>query len=372
MSGGEPSISNIRVGMTASLSGRYAYPGKQALAGAQAWARWVNRAGGIAMGDARFQVELVHYDDESSPQRCRTLTQRLIESDDVSVLLGPYSSGLARSAARVAAEHGRVLWNHGGALGSQAQGTAVDILSPASTYFHGVIGYALCRMPELRRVAVVHSTAGEFPRQVASGALEHFEGLRLPPPTVITYAVNSAKAIESIIERLRKDPPDLLLGVGRIEDDVELARQLHHARLNIEFVALIAAPLACFGEDLGDAAEGILGPSQWEPGVLFSLDYGPSEADVIGQLADVGQRVVDYPAAQAYAGCLVAQRCIEEAGSLNAQALWAAASRLDFTTFYGRFRINALTGRQEGHTMPVIQWRGGHKALVWTPQSGLV
>ena len=35
------------------------------------------------------------------------------------------------------------------------------------------------------------------------------------------------------------------------------------------------------------------------------------------------------------------------------------------TTFYGRFRINPGTGRQEGHAMPVIQWRGGGKVPVW-------
>lgn len=351
--------------MTASLTGRYAYPGKQALAGVQAWVRQANRAGGIMVGDARFPVELVHYDDGGSPRRCEELTFRLINADKVDVLLGPYSSGLTLRSANAANEHGRVLWNHGGALGSKAQGMVVDVLSPAATYFGGVIDYALSRKPGLENVAIVHSTAGEFPRQISAGSLEYCSSRRLSLPSVLTYAADT-KSFNPVIERLRQDPPELLLSVGRIEDDIEFARQLHQAQLEIEFVGFIAAPLASFGDELGDAAEGVLGPSQWELGVASNPDYGPSADEVLGHLADVGQSTVDYPAAQAYAGCLVAQRCIEDAGSMNAQELWKIAGRLDFTTFFGRFRINPKTGRQEGHQMPVIRWRDGHKELVWT------
>lgn len=351
--------------MTASLTGRYAYPGKQVLAGVQAWVRQVNRAGGIALGDARFQVELVHFDDQSNPRRCEELTRRLLDRK-VDVLMGPYSSGLAMRSAKVAKERGQVMWNHGGALGSQAQGMVVDILSPASTYFHGVIDYAMSRMADLRHVTIVHSTAGEFPRQVAAGALEYSIKRQLALPSVLTYAADT-KSFSPIIDQLRLEPPDLLLAVGRIEDDVAFVRQLYEASLGIDFVGVIAAPLASFGDELGIAAEGVLGPSQWEASVDFAMDYGPLPSEVVSSLADNDESVVDYPAAQAYAGCLVAQRCIEDAASLEASVLWAAAGRLDMTTFYGRFRIDAKTGRQTGHKMPVIQWRNGVKVPVWIP-----
>ena len=87
-----------------------------------------------------------------------------------------------------------------------------------------------------------------------------------------------------------------------------------------------------------------------------------------------GQPTIDYPMAQAYAGCLVAQRCIEEAGTLDHSAVRQAASRMDFTTFYGRFLIDPATGRQVGHRMPVVRWERGEKAVVWPPDAagGLV
>jgi branched-chain amino acid transport system substrate-binding protein len=72
--------------------------------------------------------------------------------------------------------------------------------------------------------------------------------------------------------------------------------------------------------------------------------------------------------AQAYAGCLVLQRCLEVTGSLDQQALRQTANHLDFTTFYGRYRIDPATGRQLGHVMPVVQWQGGTKVVVWPPE----
>ena len=50
--------------------------------------------------------------------------------------------------------------------------------------------------------------------------------------------------------------------------------------------------------------------------------------------------------AQAYAAGLVAQRCVEQAGTLEDQVLRETAGKLDFSTFYGRFRIDPITGRQ--------------------------
>ncbi len=61
------------------------------------------------------------------------------------------------------------------------------------------------------------------------------------------------------------------------------------------------------------------------------------------------------PAAQAYAACLIAQRCLEEA-SADDESLWRAACALDCATFFGRFRIDPATGLQSGP-------RGGPRAV---------
>src|SRR5215470_91785 len=100
--------------MTAALTGRYSLPGRQALLGAQAWVEDTNHTGGIWLHGSRVQLplRLTSYDDASEPEPCAALTERLITEDQVDILLGPYSSGLALKATAVAQRLQRVLWNH--------------------------------------------------------------------------------------------------------------------------------------------------------------------------------------------------------------------------------------------------------------------
>ncbi len=361
----------ITVGMTASLTGRYSAQGRQARAGVQAWTEDTNRAGGLGLGDNAKQLPLrfICYDDASQPQRCTELTERLIVADHVDLLLGPYSSDLTRRAVAVAEKHQQVLWNHGGssdAIFAAGFAWVVGILTPASHYFHGLIDVIRARHASLRRVAIIHSTAGAFPLEVALGAEQHCQEHRVE--TIVRYPYEPRTIdFSALLRRLSNDQPDVLLGVGRIEDDVRFAAQLVRSNLDVAAVGLIVTPLHLFRTVLGKAADGFLGPSQWEPGVVTTPDYGPSTEEVMQSFRMCYPGEVDYPMAQAYAGCLVAQRCIEVAGTLDQQSLRQTVGELDFSTFYGRFKIDPASGLQIGHVMPVVEWRGGVKAMVWPP-----
>ncbi len=359
----------IAIGMTASLSGRYAEQGTQALAGAHAWVEDTNRTGGISLEPegGPVSVRLVFYDDESDPRRCEALTERQIIEDKVDILLGPYSSGLSLTAATVAERYGRVLWNHGGASDSIYQRglrCVVGILTPASRYFHGIIEMVRSVHPNAESVAIVYSTAWVFPEDVALGAEEYSRQRGFHMVRRYSYAAGTPDFLP-ILRRLKGDCPDLILGVGRIEDDLRFAKQLHDQRVPFREVGLVATPIVSFKEVLGSAAESFLGPSQWEPGGALHADYGPSPEMVLKRLSTLRARGVDYIMAQAYAGCLVAQRCGEATGSLDNFKLRQAAEGLDFTTFYGRFQIDPSTGRQVGHAMVVVRWQGGKKVVVW-------
>jgi branched-chain amino acid transport system substrate-binding protein len=359
----------IRIGLVTALTGKFSLPGRQALVGVQAWVDDTNRRGGIRLGASgeRLPVQLVFYDDASTGERCSAGIERLIVHDRVDVLLGPYASGLARRAVVVAQRYGKVLWNHGGstdAIYESGSAWVVGILTPASQYFHGVIEVVRRLHPRAQRLAVLHITAGTFPREVALGAVRYGQEHGFTSIRTYTYQTGTLH-FAPLLQQLAQDQPEVLLGVGRIEDDIRFATQLCQAAVPVTAVGLIATPLTLFHHSLGAAAEKFLGPSQWEPGIVSHPDYGPSAQDVLASLVVRAPEGVDYPMAQAYAGCLVAQRCIEMVGCLDQEALRHAANCLDFTTFYGRFRIDPATGRQFGHVMPVVQWRHGTKVMVW-------
>jgi branched-chain amino acid transport system substrate-binding protein len=123
---------------------------------------------------------------------------------------------------------------------------------------------------------------------------------------------------------------------------------------------------------LGAGADGFIGPSQWEPAVsVANPDFGPTGVQAVNLLqsaADTRGLPVDYPMAQAFAAGLVAERCIQEAGNIDESALREAAGALDFTTFYGRFRIDEA-GRQVGREVALVQRQHGDKVVVWPPES---
>ena len=359
----------VRVGLTASLSGQFSGQGVQALEGARAWAGDANAAGGIPLGRGgpRLAVQLVSYDDQSKPADARALTERLIVDDGVDLLLGPYSSSLAMAAAEVAEEHRRVLWNHGGASdGIYYRGFqwVVGILTPASRYLLGVVDLVKDLDPHASTMAVLHSSTGSFSAAVASGAEEHAHqrGFR----TVFRAQFHSpATDFSDTLEALAREAPDLIIGVGRIEDDLLLARQLVARGQGARAIALVAPGIGQFGESLGPGAYGFMGPSQWEPGVAYTPDYGPSAHELARRHPRFGPGGGDYAMAQAYAAGLVAQRCVEKAASLDNQALRAAAAHLEFTTFYGPFKIDGRTGCQIGRPVVIVQWQGGEKLVVW-------
>jgi len=315
---------------------------------------------------AAVPVALIHYDDASSPVRAVANIERLVAVDRVQILIGPYSSDLTRAVAPVASRYGRVLWNHGGAADDlhRPGGRVAGILTPVSRYFTGLLQLARSLDPHARRVVVLHRRGSSFGRLAAKGAraISRETGFRI---TSITYS-SVRDDLPRLLAKLSLQRPELILSAGAFEDDCALAQELATAGLKVKAFAFVAAAMQDFQEALGQKAEGFLGPSQWEPGLSYPVDYGPAPEEVARRIR-AASAAPDYPAAQAYAACLIAQRCLEEAAGTDNEALWQAACALDSTTFFGRFRIDPRTGRQVGHEMVLVQWRAGRKRIVWPP-----
>ena len=360
----------ITLGMPISLTDRYAMLGRQVLAGLQCYVRDVNAAGGIYLSGSKrsLLVALIAHDDEGREKKARDLVERLINEDAIDVLLGPYGSGLTFAAAEVADAAGMVLFNHSGSADSIFERESqwmVGIISPASRYLHSVLDALRARDPEARTVAVVSAETG-FAGDVAQGAVDwiNTHGLEL---SLHQRFPSGLEDFRDLIGVLKEEPPDWLLGVGRIEDDIRFARQLCEIRPQVKATVLVVAAIEHFSHALGDASDGFLAPSQWEPQVRYAVDCGPAAEEFLERYRQSSDLPLDYPAAQAYAGGVIVQRCIEIAGSLEQKALRDAARGLRCTSFYGPFAIDGRGGRQTAHPMLTTQWQAGCKKIVWPP-----
>jgi branched-chain amino acid transport system substrate-binding protein len=295
------------------------------------------------------------------------LVERLIVADRVDLLVGPYSSALALAVAPVAERHGKVLWNHGGssdAVHQRGFRLVVSLPTPASRYLAEVLGMVHAVDPSATRVALLHGARGTFPRAAVGGAEAYARGHGLDVVLTAPYPEPGGDVAE-LVARVAAHRPHVVLGVGRTEADLALARELRARRVPLRVAGLVAAALWSFGRALGDEAEGFVGPSQWEPGARGQPDVGPSGAAFVARYRERFGEEPDYPAAQAYAAGLIAQACAEAAGSLRDEALREAAARLRLTTFYGAFALDPATGEQVGHRLVVAQWQDGAKPVVW-------
>ncbi|HUF86753.1 MAG TPA: ABC transporter substrate-binding protein, partial [Thermohalobaculum sp.] len=91
----------LTLGAAISLTGKYSTNGHHAKNGYDFAITKINDAGGVKVGDKTYMLEVLYYDDESTPARGAQLAERLIAQDNVDFMLGPYSSGMTKAIAPV-------------------------------------------------------------------------------------------------------------------------------------------------------------------------------------------------------------------------------------------------------------------------------
>src|SRR6195256_6306645 len=95
----------IRVGFSMALTGGVAPNGKQILAAFEIWREDQNAKGGL-LGRP---VELVYYDDQSSPANVPPIYTKLLDVDKVDLINSGYATPIIAAALPIAMQHDMVL-----------------------------------------------------------------------------------------------------------------------------------------------------------------------------------------------------------------------------------------------------------------------
>ena len=362
----------LTIGLTLSLSGRYSAMGRQAAAALEIFAADQNAAGGIQIGGERREVAIQCLDDRSSPKLCAELYRSLCYENRADLIFGPYSSELTRAAAPIAEQAGLVMVNHGGAddgLYRRKYRLIVGVLSPASDYFIGLVRLVSQLKFWRKRVATV-TFETPFARSVIDGFERECErasmrrrGVRLKVRQSATPTRGAGEVSIDLLMRLARSRITALVGAGSFADDVALISSIIRADLNIPVLACVAAGVQGFADTLGEHAEGIVGPSQWEESLGFAPELGP-RPELFAARIRAACGACDYPAAQIYAAGLLTAAALRECGRLEQSKLREAFSDLRTNTLFGDFAIDRVSGRQIGHKVLLVQWHGGEKIVI--------
>lgn len=358
------------IGFTASLTGAQEVSSKRQVNGLNLWMQQVNDAGGLKLSDGtivKFQSKF--YDDESTKERVQELYATLITEDKADFLISPYSSGLTAAAAVIAEQNSKVMVTTGAAdddTYKQGYTNIFQLYTPGSQYLLSTVDM-LKSFDPAAKIAIVHEN-DKFSTSVVAGLEPYAKAQGFEVIMVEGYASDTTD-FGPIVNKILDAGGTVMLGGGHYPDGSTFARQLFEREAGMKMIALlVAAPDSKFSE-LGDAALGVTGPSQWELKATHTEDeakalgiewFGPSGADFAASYEAAYGDKPTYHAAGGYAAGLVLQKAILSASSIDPAAVKAALEAMNIFTFFGGTKFDTSEGAhglQTGHSMVVIQWQ---------------
>jgi branched-chain amino acid transport system substrate-binding protein len=360
----------VVIGFTSSLTGSQEVSSKRQVAGFNLWMEQVNSAGGIKLSDGtvvKFAAQT--YDDESAKERVQELYTRLVTEDEADFLISPYSSGLTAAASIVAEQNGKIMIT-AGAAEDDAYKTGntglFQLYTPGSLYLISTVDMLKTLDPEAK-VAIVHEN-DKFSTAVVEGLKPYLESQGFEIVMDEGYASETTD-FGPVINKLVESKATVLLGGGHYPDGSTFARQLYERKAGLKFVSLLVAPADSKFPELGDAALGIATSSQWELKATHTEEeaaalgkewYGPTGADFAAAYEAATTEKPTYHVAGGYVAGLVLQKAIEDADSIDPEAVKAALEAMDIFTFYGGIQFDTTAdahGLQISHQMVVAQWQ---------------
>ncbi|KAF0107146.1 MAG: hypothetical protein FD146_1987 [Anaerolineaceae bacterium] len=361
----------VTIGFTTSITGKYVRESTDQTNGLKLWIDQVNEVGGIRLANGDIAtLAYKTYDDQSDIAQTEALYQKLILEDNVDFLIGPYSSGLTNAAAPVADLNGKIMISAGAASNASFQRnykSVYQIYTPASGYLTPALDILSTLDPAAKSIAILHED-----EPFSKSAVQSVSDALLAQGFTVVYIESypgGATDFSAYVQNLRAAQPDAILGGGHVADGMLLAQELAKQGVQAKLITLLVAPSDPSFGNLGNAALGITGPSQWEPDAAYSsisaFDaglpwYGPSVPEFVLSYQQAYGKDPTYFAAGGYAAGLALQYAIEQAGTTQTDLVLAALDSTNIVTFFGRLQFDTAAethGLQIGHEMVYMQWQ---------------
>jgi branched-chain amino acid transport system substrate-binding protein len=374
----------IKVGFSMGMTGPNGPNGKQLLVALEIWRDDVNAKGGL-LGRP---VELVYYDDQTSPANEPSIYTKLIDVDKVDLLIGPYGTNQIAAALPVLQSRNRTTIGILG-LAANSQAHYKNYFSmipygqdPAREFSRGFFELAKAQNPKPMTVAIVGadaefgktSTDGARANAKAAGFTVVYDQLYPPAMTDLSPMVRAIKATNPDIVFTAAYPPDTVAFV-RAANEVGLAPSIMGGTL----IGMLATPLKVL---MGPLMNGYINnaevfmpvPTMNFPGVQDVLKKYQERAK--GQGIDpFGYNFVPF----GYATGQVLGAAVAATKSLDHQNLADYMRSHSFSTVVGDVAFGAdgewqkprslvsqwrkLTGNDLGQLTDPEKW-----ALVWPPE----
>ena len=368
----------LEIGALYPISGSLALLGEESWRGAEIARLQRNKAGGIA------GMEIVFVQgDASTPAAARSEAERLIEQKQMKAILGTYSSSRCMAASEVAGRKNIPYFELGAianAITTRGYKTMWRTNPTAADFSVSQVGFIIDWLaPKLgkklgdMRVSIAHEDS-DYGSSVAASFSELAKEKGLPVVSVEPYAANTSD-LSSVIFRLRKAEPDIVVAVSYAQDAILLARQAKELKLKAPFLATGGGhSLQSFYDALGKNAEGVFNVDFTQYAVNRQFTPGLAEflflyKETFKEDPRSGHSLANYMGANVVFDILE-----KTGGDMDPEVIRKAAMAVDIqpgatATGWGvKFGEN---GQNMRATPLVSQWRDGKLVTVY-PQGAAV
>jgi len=311
-------------------------------------------------------VEIIFYDDKSDPATTAKLTEQLIVSDKVDLLLGGFGSSQLFAASPVAEKNQYPLIS-GGASSNK-------LFERGFKYYFSTLGKAT---EEVRGCVDIFSAVSPKPKTAAiigadilftSLACEGFKkycgqnGIEVVHYELFPMALQD---YNSLLTKVKNKNPDILLVGSHLLVAMKTIKAMKEIDFSPKAVAFSYGPtVPKFVEDLKGDANYVIAASEWTGNMPYS-------GKVFGKASNFKElyfkrfhRFPDYVEAAAAGGAVAQQTVLQELKLTppltkeNRVKIMEALHKDTFETFYGKIHFGA-DGANEAHPPVAVQIQNG-------------
>jgi len=255
----------IRIGLSIAQTGPLSGAGKSGLLALQIWRDDVNAAGGL-LGRP---VELVVYDDQSSPSMTPGLYSKLLDVDKVDLLVAPYATNPTAPIMPLVKQRDRLLIGnfaldanakigHDKYFNNQPWASARDSAAPF---------LLLCRKVGAKTIAIIAADA-EFAQNLAGGVRSGLKESGLEAVYDQNYPPNTVE-FSSVVRAIRAKNPDVVFVASYPSDSSAIIRSVAEIGIgdNVKLFGggMVGLQYASIMQSLGSSLNGVVNYNTWAP-----------------------------------------------------------------------------------------------------------
>ena len=353
----------LRIGVSLSLTGTFADPGRAALRGYQLWTDKVNTAGGI-LGR---QVQLTVLNDGSTPSRAVSNYRRLITRDKVDVVLGPFSSLLTAPSAMVAKQYGYAFIEPAGGgpnvfapkFGNLFFVQQAPVVKEGAVFADYVLSLPRKQRP---KTAAYTELDDPFAAPIAEYIRTRLEAAGVK--TVYRRTYGAQTPLGPIMARTVAARPDIIVSGTQSDDAYAEVGALTRLRFKpkLLFMSNGANSPTEFPDKVGaDHVDGIMTSGDWFPDTssLADADFVRS---YIAKYGGTGQNI-DATSAECYSAGMLLQDIARRTGKIDNATIVRSLHSGSWPTLVGTLSWNAIGEPQGSYTL--VQWIDGQLVPVF-------